>query len=48
MAGRAGQVSRLAENVPTTVLSASIAADANDSIECGPGIGPSASTSVLT
>jgi hypothetical protein len=47
VAGGAGQGLE-AENVPTTVLSASIAADANDSIECGPGIGPSASTSVLT
>src|SRR5262245_44275931 len=43
-----GRRLRLASNVPTSVLSAQYAADAKLSIECGPGIGPSASTSVLT
>ena len=43
-----GSRSRLAEKVPTRVLSARKAADAKLNIECGPGIGPSASTSVLT
>jgi hypothetical protein len=43
-----GKVARLAAKVPSKVLSAAKAAEAKLSIECGPGIGPSASTSVLT
>jgi hypothetical protein len=43
-----GKVVKFAENVPTSVLSGRNAADAKLSIEWGPGIGPSASTSVLT
>ena len=35
-------------NVPSSVLSATYAAEARLSIELGPGIGPSASMSVLT
>src|SRR5262245_48577441 len=42
------RVSRLAENDDTTTPSSANAADAKLSIECGPGIGPSASTSVDT
>jgi len=41
-------VSRLQLNVPTSCFSAVNAAEAKLSIECGPGIGPSASMSVLT
>jgi hypothetical protein len=44
----AGSVSRLAENVAKSVPSPANAADPRLSIECGPGIGPSVSTSVLT
>mgnify|MGYP001160507461 CR=1 FL=1 len=41
-------VSRFAVNVPTSVLFARYAAEAKLSMEYGPGIGPSVSTSVLT
>jgi hypothetical protein len=40
-------VSRFAEKVDTSALSGVNAADAKLSIECRPGIGPSASTPVL-
>ena len=43
-----GSVVRLRVKVPTSFLSARYAADAKLSIEFGPGIGPSASMSVLT
>jgi hypothetical protein len=43
-----GSVSRFAVNVDTNVLSTRYAAEAKLIIECGPGIGPSVSTSVLT
>ena len=43
-----GSASRVAQKVPSSVLSARYAADAKLSIECGPGIGPSVSKSVLT
>ena len=43
-----GRVCRLASNVETSRLSAVNAAEPKLSIECGPGIGPSVSTSVLT
>src|SRR5262245_43577037 len=43
-----GNSVKLASNVPTSVLSDRYAAEAKLSIECGPGIGPSDSTSVLT
>ena len=42
-----GKVCRLAEKVETRRLSAVYAADARLSMECGPGMGPSVSTSVL-
>ena len=41
-------VATFAANVATRVLSGWYAADAKLSMECGPGIGPSVSTSVLT
>src|SRR5262249_3069796 len=41
-------VSRLAVNVPTSVLSAKYAAEPRLNIELTPGMGPSVSTSVLT
>jgi hypothetical protein len=43
-----GSVARFALNVATSSLSAVYAADAKLSMECGPGMGPSVSTSVLT
>jgi hypothetical protein len=43
-----GRVSRLTVKLAMSVLSARNAAEARLNIECGPGIGPSASMSVLT
>jgi hypothetical protein len=42
-----GRVCRLAVNVESSCLSAVYAAEPKLSIECGPGMGPSDSTSVL-